>query len=141
MATKLITHPHRKLSCGTFWSNPKDLDFTKIKNECAMLCSLHNGVAIAAPQVGKLERWFYHAGLHQVFVNPAIVDSSETTEVELEGCLSLPNQWLPIERRTFVRVHWEDEDSNWNTGEFHGLEARIVQHEIDHLNGICIIDK
>ena len=137
----IVRYPDRKLSCGTFWSDPSDLDFVKIKNQAAMACRLKDGVAIAAPQLGILQRWFYHARLHRVFVNPAITDSSEDVEIGIEGCLSLPDRWFPVERRTHILLHWEDEDGSKQTANFYGEEARIIQHEVDHLNGICIADK
>jgi peptide deformylase len=79
-------------------------------------------------------------------VNPEIVEYSEETEVGGEGCLSLEillkeQHSVPVERSTRITVRWQDEDGDWQEDEFLDMPARIVQHEVDHLNGILTIDR
>ena len=100
------------------------------------------GVGLAANQVGVLKRLFVweHGDRHGVFVNPAVVETSEEVETLDEGCLSFPGLFYPNERPLRARmqgfdVHGEPIEQ---TGE--GMMARILLHELDHLNGILFID-
>lgn len=138
---KIVRYPNSKLSSGTYWSDPSDLDYILLKNKCAMLCKKYHGVALAAPQIGLLQRWFYHADWHEIIVNPRIVEVSEKDIVRAkEGCLSIPGLLYEVERYSRVKVEWETR-TGWVTRELKNLDARIFQHEIDHLNGICVADK
>lgn len=101
-----------------------------------------HGVGLAANQVGVLKRLFVweHDDHHGVFVNPEVVETSEEVETIDEGCLSFPGLFYPSERPLRARmrgcdVHGEPIEQ---TGE--GLKARILLHELDHLNGILFID-
>ena len=78
-----------------------------------------------------------------VLVNPELVERSEETEVENEGCLSLLGGELsiPVERHVRVRVSATDTDGEAVEYEAEGLEARVIQHEIDHLDGVLIVDR
>lgn len=101
-----------------------------------------NGVGLAANQVGVLKRVFVweHEGRRGVFVNPAIVETSTETVVADEGCLSFPGLFYPAERPQ--RAHLRGVDVHGRPIEEHGegLFARILLHELDHLNGILFID-
>lgn len=74
------------------------------------------------------------------FINPEIVHSSDTRQVYNEGCLSIPDQYAEVERPAVVRARWIDEKGQSQEGEFSGLMAVCLQHEVDHLNGILFID-
>jgi peptide deformylase len=100
------------------------------------------GVGLAAPQVGVVERIFVWEWeeRHGALINPVIVDrSSETTEEE-EGCLSLPGIMYPVVRAARVKVEGLDEHGEAATLEADDFLARILQHEIDHLDGVLFID-
>jgi peptide deformylase len=75
-----------------------------------------------------------------VFINPDIVHSSDARKTYNEGCLSIPDQYAEIERPDIVRATWIDEKGHEREGEFDGLMAVCLQHEVDHLNGILFID-
>ncbi len=108
-----------------------------------MLKSKPEGVGLAAPQVGVLKKMFA-AQTDQgprVFVNPEIVKKSKETEIIEEGCLSLPGIWLKIKRSKWLEVRYLDKEGKIAKIKAEGLLARVLQHEIDHLNGILIIDK
>lgn len=75
-----------------------------------------------------------------VFINPEIVASSDARKVYNEGCLSIPDQYAEIERPASVRARWLDESGRSREGEFDGLMAVCLQHEVDHLNGVLFID-
>jgi len=101
------------------------------------------GVGIAAPQVAVNTRMAHITiNKNQVFpiINPEIIEMSEETETDTEGCLSLPGYWGPVARSTEVTLRFTDLSGKKRIMKFKGFEARIVQHEVDHLNGKLFID-
>ncbi len=76
----------------------------------------------------------------RVFVNPEIIEASETTRPYQEGCLSVPDQYAEVMRPDRVRARWLDRDGSAHDQWIDGLLAVCLQHEIDHLNGILFID-
>ena len=104
------------------------------------------GAGLAATQVGVLRRLFvYRVGdeAPRVVVNPEIVESAEQTDTALEGCLSLGKATVlvEVERPVAVTVHAQDVTGEPLTIEAEGMHARILQHEIDHLDGVLILDR
>jgi peptide deformylase len=103
------------------------------------------GVGLAATQVGVLHRLLVYRAYTEdpltVLVNPEIEWCSEDTELAEEGCLSLPGVHVEVERSAALRVRAKDEHGKERELEAEGLEARIIQHEIDHLDGILILDR
>ncbi len=76
----------------------------------------------------------------RVFINPEILETSETTLPYQEGCLSVPDQYAEVLRPDRVRARWLDENGQAHEEWLDGLLAICLQHEIDHLNGILFID-
>lgn len=106
-----------------------------------------NGIGLAAPQVGKsiqLSIIDLSMGTNPadflVLINPQILEA-EGSEVADEGCLSLPGFTMPVKRRARLLLRAFDLDGKEWRQEFEGFKARVVQHEIDHLNGVLIIDR
>jgi peptide deformylase len=101
------------------------------------------GVGLAANQIGRLKRIFVavHEDEQYAIVNPVIEVRSETTEKDLEGCLSIPETRVEVERPTSVTVSGQDPSGEPVRVEAEGLLARIFQHEIDHLDGVLILDR
>ena len=102
-----------------------------------------NGVGIAAPQVGINERIFLmtlDSKKVLPMINPEILEMSGAKELGEEGCLSLPNQWGKVERSKEVLVRFMDTKGATITMKFKDFEAREIQHELDHINGILFID-
>jgi len=99
------------------------------------------GVGLAAPQVGVSKRVIIAETENGVkeFINPKILKKSKETEIMEEGCLSVPNLRLKIKRWKEVEIESLDGDGKKIKTE--GILARILQHEIDHLNGILFIDR
>jgi peptide deformylase len=103
-----------------------------------------NGLAVAAPQVGVLKRVFVY-DMHEgegpkVVVNPVIAGSSGEWTYE-EGCLSVPGLWWEIVRPKEVHVTGVDLDGNDVSFEADEVFARMLQHEIDHLDGVLLLDR
>jgi len=103
------------------------------------------GVGLAATQVGVLRRLLvFQAGSDAeptALINPEIEWLSGEAVVAEEGCLSLPKVSMDVERPLYVRVGGRDVEGEAITIEAAGLEARVLQHEIDHLDGILILDR
>jgi peptide deformylase len=103
------------------------------------------GVGLAATQVGVLHRLLVYRVQQQApvaaLVNPEIEWSGRELEEMEEGCLSLPGVLVDVERPIHVRVRALDEHGEQILVEASGLEARVIQHEIDHLDGVLILDR
>jgi peptide deformylase len=103
------------------------------------------GIGLAATQVGKLQRVLVYRvepdSPVNAVVNPVIEWSGDELESAEEGCLSLQGVLVDVERPLFVRVRAQDEHGEAITIEASGLEARVLQHEIDHLDGVLILDR
>jgi peptide deformylase len=102
------------------------------------------GVGLAATQVGVLQRVFVfepEGEIAHAIVNPRIVESSDATLTEEEGCLSLREVRVPVERSTKVTLEGKDPNGDDVRFELEGLSARVVQHEYDHLDGVLILDR
>ena len=103
------------------------------------------GVGLAATQVGTLNRVLVYRvqpeGTIAALVNPEIEWKGKETETMEEGCLSLPAILVDVERPIYVRVRALDGNGEPIVIEASGLEARVIQHEIDHLDGVLILDR
>jgi peptide deformylase len=103
------------------------------------------GVGLAATQVGIVRRLFvFDRGDGQgtaALVNPVIAERSEELETADEGCLSLQGVLVPVERAVSVRIEGKDEQGNDVTYDLEANPARCAQHELDHLDGVLIIDR
>jgi peptide deformylase len=104
-----------------------------------------SGVGLAATQVGTLHRLLVYRVQQDApvaaLVNPEIEWKGKETETMEEGCLSLPAVLVEVERPLHVRVRAQDAAGEPITIEASGLEARVIQHEIDHLDGVLILDR
>ena len=103
-----------------------------------------NGVGLAATQVGIPMAFFIaklgEDGEVRPYFNPTLTPLSDEIENAEEGCLSIPGVWVEVERYLKLRLQAQDIKGNPVELELEGHPARVVQHEIDHLNGVLIID-
>jgi len=108
-----------------------------------------DGLGLAAPQIGLSARLIVldpHAGrtdlgpAPKAMINPEITWFSEETETGNEGCLSIPDQRGEVTRPAAIKVKWQDVTGAEQEASVSGLEAVIIQHEVDHLNGKLFID-
>lgn len=103
------------------------------------------GVGLAATQVGVVHRLLVYRVMQQgplaALVNPEVEWSSRESEPMEEGCLSLPGVLVEVDRPLHVRVRALNEYGEPITIEATGLEARVIQHEMDHLDGVLILDR
>lgn len=118
-------------------------DLGKIANKMIRIMRDAPGIGLAATQIGYMRRLLVYDvdDEPQVLVNPEIVTMSPETEVENEGCLSVPEARVPVERALHIRVRAQDVHGSLLDYEADDLEARVIQHELDHLNGVLIVDR
>lgn len=100
------------------------------------------GVGLAGPQVGKSLRLCLATvnGKMTTLINPNITWKSEEEEIDEEGCLSLPGIWVKVSRPKAIILEYQDEAGKEQQRKVEGFDARVVQHEVDHLDGILITD-
>lgn len=102
-----------------------------------------DGIGLAANQVGENKRMFVLSKDlldKQIFINPKVKLSKKTNTIE-EGCLSLPNIEILVKRSITLKIKALDENNKEFKLKVKGIPARVIQHEMDHLNGILIVDK
>ena len=101
-----------------------------------------DGVGLAAPQVGKSIRLCI-ARIEDtvtILINPVITKRSDKKVIDQEGCLSLPGVWVDVARACDIQLTYSDLKGKTQERQLSGFSARVVQHEIDHLNGILTVD-
>jgi peptide deformylase len=122
-----------------------DGDLAKLAERLTHLLSEANGLGLAATQIGVLRRAFAFVPDPEqepvVIVNPTFTATSEERESDTEGCLSLQGVVIPVERHAAVTVEGKDPEGNDVRFELDALPARIAQHELDHLDGVLILDR
>jgi peptide deformylase len=120
-----------------------DDDVERLVERMTQLMHEANGVGLAATQVGVLRRLFVFTddGEDRVVVNPVITKTSKETEVDDEGCLSLRDVLVPVVRAQKVTIEGVDPKGEAVKLELEPPASRVVQHELDHLDGVLIIDR
>lgn len=132
-------------------------EIAQLVNDMLETMREHNGIGLAANQVHKALRLFitevpikvsddpedhrWIEGTVHIFINPTIVERSQETWIREEGCLSIPKLYGEVERPTTIVVRATDLEGNPFEMSFSGLEARCIQHEYDHIDGILYIDR
>lgn len=122
---------------------PEDVSMI-IKELKQILKVSRTGIGLAAPQIGYLKRVVVLCPNRKTnnmisLINPEIIETSEEKQMWREGCLSFPDFYADIERPKEVVVVYVDEEKKPQKQRFTGIESVIVQHEVDHLNGICLV--
>lgn len=145
---EIITHPDPVLINKT---KPVDLVDTGVKQLIAQMRETMreaNGIGLAANQIGQPIQLAVIGNSHPngdaipftVIINPKIISASRDVTIESEGCLSLPKIFVKVPRSKSISIKAQDENDNVQTIQAEGLFSRVIQHEIDHLNGILITD-
>jgi peptide deformylase len=121
-----------------------DIDGSLVRLAQDMLVTMREapGIGLAAPQVGILKRFFVYEldDVEGVLINPVIVEGEGEFEYD-EGCLSIPGLYLPIVRPDRIHVTGLDLDGNEISLEVDELLGRVIQHELDHLDGVLMLDR
>jgi len=116
---------------------------TKLIKRLKMTMKLHNGLGLSANQCGVFERLFVIGSGDDVWacINPEILATSDDIVKDKEGCLSFPGLSVIIDRPSWIEVQYFEENGKQVQKRFEGLTARCFQHELDHMNGIRMIDR
>jgi len=140
---KIILHPNKILREKAVKVEKIDKEIKEVVKEMKKIMIQHNGVGLAANQVGKNLSIFvaYDNKKFYTFINPEIVKFFGKEKIMEEGCLSVPNVWGQIKRQEGVVVSYQDLFGKKKKLKAKGFLAQIIQHEIDHLNGVLFIDK
>lgn len=113
----------------------------------------NNGIGMSAQQIGKALRLFvlrryvhlpdgkWTVSEPHVYINPKILEVSKETWIEEEGCMSIPKLHLPVERPLRIKIESTKLDGSRIVEELEGINARVVLHENDHINGVLYIDR
>lgn len=145
--------PQLKVVCDDIdVDSPDEISFAvSMKDEMSRLMYDTNGCGLAATQVGMDKRfvvvdceWDADTGKNKnprLLINPVVIEEKGTMELGAEGCLSVPGVNVVVERPSEIVFGYHDEQGKYHEEEADGLLARCIQHEIDHLDGITIIDK
>lgn len=132
--------------------DPTNDDVQRVAKALSVLIHEYNGVWLAAPQIGQDMRIIAITERNRkgkkmlsrepvILINPIIIASSQKTHTNEEWCLSLPNLYGDVTRPAEITVEYQDIQGNTQTKKRSGFTSAIVQHEIDHLDGILFIDK
>ena len=130
------------------WDFEKDQGAHDLEKKMIDFMLENKGIGLAANQIGIAKRVFVMGsysipGFPEPFAvfNPQILETSEEEILDTEGCLSFPDLYLKVNRPAWVRASYQDSKGNTHEIKIDGYLAKCFQHELDHLNGICFVDK
>lgn len=130
-----------------------DATIKDLVEEMKVIMQTYNGIGLAAPQVGVSKRIFitqvpveledgnWKEGELLVFINPTLSTPSEETNSREEGCLSIPEVYVSVERPLSIHVHAFSVEGTPFEATYTDLQARCCMHENDHINGVLMIDR
>lgn len=134
----MIIYPDKLLRQTSETVKNIDANFMKLYKQMYDQMKSHNGIGISAVQTGVPLRccWI----MDTFMINPVILEQSKDIQFETEGCLSIPNVWQRIGRSKSIKLIHNSIQGNEIISNFDGAMARIIMHEIDHMNGILFTD-
>ena len=141
--------PHQSLvQKSTVWDFSQDKDAKELEQAMCKFMLVSNGIGLAANQIGITKRVFVMGsknipGFPEPFAlfNPKIIDASKEMVLDQEGCLSYPGLFLQVKRPSWVIAEYQNSNGDLIEAKFEGYLAKCFQHELDHLDGVCFVDK
>lgn len=130
------------------WNFIQDESAQQFEEAMIDIMKINNGIGLAANQLGISKRVFVMG--HETnpdfpkpfaLFNPEILEQSTHEVLDQEGCLSFPGVLLSVKRPEWVKVKYFDSSGTEHTDQYHGYASKCFQHELDHLNGVCFVDK
>lgn len=142
----IVSYPDPALRRKTTPITEIDDDLERVAKRMIELMHQGEGVGLAGPQVAFSKRMFImcptaEVGAERVVLNPIITNRSREKKTDIEGCLSLPDIRGKVERPVSITLTYYDLDGEEVQADLSGFEARVAQHEYDHLEGVLIIDR
>lgn len=148
MAKYSLEHTEALSSVSEDWDFSKDVGAEQLEQDMIEFMIANKGIGLAANQIGLTKRVFVMGsynipGFPQPFAvfNPKIIEASEELVLDQEGCLSYPGLYLTVKRPEWVIVEYQNSKGDIIEAKFDGYLSKCFQHELDHLNGICFVDK
>jgi len=135
----IVTYPNKILEKKTKKvKNPLDPKIQKLIKDMLETMEKKGGAGLAAPQVGESFRICVLQFEEEIFIliNPKITSYSRDKEIGEEGCLSFPGKFIPVKRSAKIKARYLNEKGGEMKIKAEGMLARIIQHEVDHLDGI-----
>jgi peptide deformylase len=141
--------PHDTLvQSSTPWDFSADGDAEQLEKDMCNFMIAAGGIGLAANQIGLAKRVFVMGsnnieGFPAPFAlfNPRIIEASSEMVLDREGCLSYPGLFLTINRAEWIVAEYQDSQGNTKEVKIDGYLAKCFQHELDHLDGVCFVDK
>ena len=141
--------PHDTLvQSSTPWDFSVDGDAEQLEKDMCNFMIAAGGIGLAANQIGLAKRVFVMGsnnieGFPAPFAlfNPRIIEASSEMVLDREGCLSYPGLFLTINRAEWIVAEYQDSQGNTKEVKIDGYLAKCFQHELDHLDGVCFVDK
>lgn len=141
--------PHESLTqVSSNWDFAVDGDAEQLENEMIEFMLTNKGIGLAANQIGLSKRVFVMGsnnidGFPAPFAvfNPVIIEASSELVLDDEGCLSYPGLFLKVKRPSWIVAQYQDSQGNVKEIRADGYLAKCFQHEYDHLNGVCFVDR
>ncbi len=141
---EIIAYPHETLLKHAEPVQEIDDSIRSLVSELGDAMHQADGIGLAAPQVDVSLRIFIvqskEMETYQTFINPSIIQSSQETCVMREGCLSILNTYADVRRSSSISIQAQNEQGEGFVLHVDGMYARIIQHEMDHLNGALFVD-
>lgn len=141
--------PHNTLvEVSSNWNFETDGDAKQLENNMIDFMLANRGIGLAANQIGIAKRVFVMGsnnieGFPVPFAvfNPVIKEASSELVLDEEGCLSYPGLFLKLKRPSWIVAEYQDSEGNLKEIRADGYLAKCFQHEYDHLNGVCFVDR
>jgi peptide deformylase len=141
--------PHQSLvTVSDPWDFATDQDPEQLEHDMIDFMIKNRGIGLAANQIGLTKRVFVMGsdnmpGFPRPFAlfNPLIIEQSQESVLDQEGCLSYPGLYLSVKRPAWVVAAYQDSQGTVREVKIDGYLSKCFQHELDHLNGICFVDK
>jgi peptide deformylase len=141
--------PHDSLvEKSTVWDFAFDTDAEQLEQAMCSFMIESNGIGLAANQIGITKRVFVMGsnnipGFPAPFAvfNPRIIEASAEIVLDQEGCLSYPGLFLTVKRPSWIVAEYQNAKGDMIEAKYEGYLAKCFQHELDHLDGVCFVDK
>ena len=141
--------PHESLTLkSSSWDFNIDVGAKELEDKMCQFMTESKGIGLAANQIGITKRVFV-IGSYNIkdfpipfaLFNPRIIEESKDLVIDSEGCLSYPGLYLNVKRPSWIIAEYQNSNGDSIEAKFEGYLAKCFQHELDHLNGVCFVDK